>query len=52
LLINSDGDAQRASQVGHIFSVSFGFNSPKLVIEVSYMKFYAQLLPPFRQDMK
>jgi hypothetical protein len=41
LPINSDGNAQRASQIGHVFSISLGFNPPDFMIEMSYMKFYA-----------
>jgi hypothetical protein len=52
LAINSDGNAQRASQIGHVFSVSLGFDPPNLMIEMSYVKSYPQFPSPFCQDMK
>jgi hypothetical protein len=39
LAIDCDGNAQRASQIRYIFSISLGFVSPQLMIKVSYMKF-------------
>ena len=31
----------------HVFGVGFGFGSPKLMIQMSYVKFYPQFLLPF-----
>jgi hypothetical protein len=52
LALNGDGNAQRASQIGHVFSIAFGFNPPNLMIDMSYVKSYPQSPSPFCQDMK
>jgi len=41
LPIDGDGNAQRASQIGHVFGISLGFNPPNLMVEMSYAKSYA-----------
>ena len=49
--IDGGGNAKRAGQIGHIFGVGVGFESPQLMIEMSYVKPCPQCLLRFGQDM-
>jgi len=48
---NSDGNTQRAGEVGHVFGISPGLNPPNLMVEMSYVKPYPQRRSPSCQDV-
>jgi hypothetical protein len=46
------GDAQRISQVGNIFSIGFGLDSSKLMVQVGHVEPYPVFFLPSCQDVK
>ncbi len=45
-------DTQTVRQVSHITSISLRISAPQLVVKVSHMQPYAQLLLKLKQDME
>jgi len=51
-LVYGNWNTQTVSQVGNISGISLGISAPQLVVKVSHMQTYTQLLLEFNQDME
>jgi|TARA_B100000315_G_C14507201_1_gene555183 hypothetical protein len=51
-LVYGDWNTQTVSQVSNISGINLGISPPQLVVKVSHLQTYAQLLLEFNQDME